>query len=139
MSKETKQYFRMARICRFFEFAASHTLPGVPPGHKCGQMHGHNYKVEIEIRGEYNTHHAYGNGMVEDFGQIDERMKPILDQLDHNHLNVVMQEPTAENIAAWILDNYPLGNIWRVRVWETDRCWAEVVNEQGQWPINHRA
>ena len=111
----------------------------VAPSHKCRKLHGHNYRVEVEIRGEINNHGAYGSGMVEDFAEIDGRMEPLLAQLDHSLLNDLIENPTAENIAFWILDEYSLKNIWRVRVWETDKCWAEVVNEQGQWPINHRA
>ena len=129
----------MFRICKHYSFSAAHTLPNVHAGHQCSRLHGHNYKVEIELRGEANNHETYGSGMVEDFSEIDGRMKAILAELDHRLLNSVIDNPTAENIAAWILGKYPLGNIWRVRVWETDKCWAEVVNEQGQWPINHRA
>src|ERR1700691_1152002 len=30
-----------AHIWRRYSFESAHRLPGVPPGHKCGRMHGH--------------------------------------------------------------------------------------------------
>lgn len=44
----------MTSIFATFSFEAAHFLPHVPAGHKCGRMHGHNWKVEIFINGEVN-------------------------------------------------------------------------------------
>ncbi|HMA98943.1 MAG TPA: 6-carboxytetrahydropterin synthase, partial [Wenzhouxiangella sp.] len=30
---------------RRFRFESAHQLPNVPPGHKCGRMHGHGFIV----------------------------------------------------------------------------------------------
>ena len=42
----------MYRISKIFTFEAAHYLPHVPPGHKCGQLHGHSYRLEIILQGE---------------------------------------------------------------------------------------
>ena len=43
-----------ARVIKDFRFEAAHTLPSLPDDHKCRQMHGHSFKVEIHIEGEVN-------------------------------------------------------------------------------------
>ena len=43
-----------ARIIKDFRFEAAHTLPSLPADHKCRQMHGHSFKVEIHVEGEVN-------------------------------------------------------------------------------------
>lgn len=127
--------FPQVRICKQYAFSASHQLPNVPNGHPCGRLHGHNYLVEIEARGEIGLK----SGWLVDFAELDKNMAPILDRLDHHHLNDVVENPTAEILAQWIMDQYPVKYIYRVRVWETPKCWAEVVNEDGHWTSASRA
>ena len=128
--------WKIAKACKIYNFSASHFLPNVQDGHKCKRLHGHNYTVEVEIRGEMNP----TSGWVQDFGEIDDNMKPIIKKLDHYHLNDIdgLGNPTAEVLAGWIMEQYPIMNVYRVRVWETDRCWAEVVNTEGKWPVEMR-
>jgi 6-pyruvoyltetrahydropterin/6-carboxytetrahydropterin synthase len=111
-----------ARIGRIYTFDAAHWLPGVPEGHKCRNMHGHTYTVELTAFGEVSPQ----TGMVVDFAMLDESMRPILARLDHGVLNDVIENPTAENIARFILAEFPQKFIERVRVRETPRSWAEV-------------
>lgn len=40
------------KIFKDFHFEAAHRLPNVPDAHKCSRLHGHNYKVRIEVTGE---------------------------------------------------------------------------------------
>ena len=40
------------RLTKDFMFEAAQTLPCAPEGHKCRQMHGHSFKVEITVEGE---------------------------------------------------------------------------------------
>ena len=55
------------------------------------------------------------NGMVCDFTQIK---KMIHGRIDHQNLNEVLGfNPTAENIARWIVDTVP--NCYRAEVWES--------------------
>lgn len=70
--------------------------------------------------------------MVMDFAAVDTMVTPLIDQLDHHHLNDVMEldQPTAEAIGQWIYEGIT-PHIDRevflvnVVVWETENCWAE--------------
>jgi len=108
-------------IGRSYRFESAHFLPQVPDGHRCKNLHGHNYRVEIVLAGDVD-----GRGFVRDFGEIDADVAPLIAQVDHRLLNEVpgLDNPTAEIIAAWFLDR--LAGAVRVRVWENDDCWAEV-------------
>ena len=39
------------RIGRTYRFESAHHLPLVPEGHKCKNMHGHNYRMDVVVRG----------------------------------------------------------------------------------------
>jgi 6-pyruvoyltetrahydropterin/6-carboxytetrahydropterin synthase len=103
----------------------SYKLHGLREGHKCGRMHGHNYRIEVTITGLVTD-----QGFVVDAEEIDRWVgSALMDALDHRTLNAVIEQPTAENIAAWVLalcsqKGMPAS---RVRVQENDRLWAEVV------------
>ena len=88
-----------ARLTRDFFFESAQTLPKVPPGHKCGRMHGHSFRVEVSIEGEVNAE----TGWVYDHALIGEAMKPLVAQLDHTYLNEIpgLENPTIELMAAW--------------------------------------
>jgi 6-pyruvoyltetrahydropterin/6-carboxytetrahydropterin synthase len=87
------------RLTKDYYFEAAQTLPCAPEGHKCRQMHGHSFKVEVSIEGEAKA----PTGWVYDHAEISAAMKPLLDQLDHGYLNEVpgLENPTIENMCAW--------------------------------------
>jgi 6-pyruvoyltetrahydropterin/6-carboxytetrahydropterin synthase len=89
-------------IYKVFWVEAAHRLPNVPPGHKCGRLHGHSFRVEIHLRGAVEEH----SGWVMDFACIKDAFQPYFDQLDHHCLNEVegLANPTSENLARWIWD-----------------------------------
>ena len=62
-------------------------------------MHGHNWKVEVEVCGNKLDN----IGMVIDFKEIRNLTKSVVDQLDHQFLNDLKPfkeiNPTAENAA----------------------------------------
>jgi 6-pyruvoyltetrahydropterin/6-carboxytetrahydropterin synthase len=109
------------RIGRTYRFESAHFLPNVPQGHKCRSLHGHNYRVEIVVRGSLDE-----RGFVKDFAEIDDEITPLLKQVDHRLLNDVegLENPTAEIIAAWFFER--IADCESVRVYENDHCWAEV-------------
>lgn len=110
------------RIGRTYRFESAHFLPKVPEGHRCRNLHGHNYRVEIVYAGPLDA-----RGFIVDFSEIDADMAPLLKLVDHTLLNEVpgLENPSAELIAAWFLERLPQAE--RVRVYENDDCWAEVA------------
>jgi len=119
-----------ARVAKSYNFSASHQLSGPAFGdcHPCSRLHGHNYVVEVEVRGDINPE----KGIVLDFHYIDGVIKPLIEKLDHQHLNDILDEiPTAENLAKWIMENAPVKIFYSVKVWETPKCWAQVINKDG--------
>jgi 6-pyruvoyltetrahydropterin/6-carboxytetrahydropterin synthase len=83
-----------------FDFEAAHHLPHVPPGHKCGRLHGHSFKVRLSVTGSVDP----VTGWVIDFADIKASFKTVLDRLDHYYLNEIpgLENPTSENLARWI-------------------------------------
>jgi 6-pyruvoyltetrahydropterin/6-carboxytetrahydropterin synthase len=87
-------------IFKEFSFEAAHRLPNVPPGHKCAQIHGHSFRLEVHVRGEVGV----DSGWVTDFADIKTAFAPILEQLDHHYLNEIegLSNPTSETLVHWI-------------------------------------
>ena len=83
-----------------FQFEAAHLLPHLPKSHKCRRLHGHSFKVDIVVAGERDAK----LGWLMDYADITKAFKPIWGKLDHRHLNEIpsLENPTSENIAAWI-------------------------------------
>ena len=88
------------RLERTFRFEAAHFLPRVPEGHKCSRMHGHSYQVAVVIEGEIDPN----LGWLIDFAEIDEKVSPLIRQLDHHVLNEIegLSNPTSELLAVWL-------------------------------------
>jgi len=106
-------------IYKEFTFEAAHHLPNVPEGHKCKRLHGHSFKVTVQVRGDIGE----TSGWVMDFGDLKQQVKPVIDQLDHYYLNEIpgLENPTSEVIARWIwsklITSLPL--LFMVKVEET--------------------
>jgi 6-pyruvoyltetrahydropterin/6-carboxytetrahydropterin synthase len=94
-------------------------------------MHGHSYRLEVAIRGTLQTH-GPACGMVMDFeeveGIVDER---VIAKLDHQTLNDIVDNPTAENVLLWIwrqLDGN-LPGFEEAVLWETPRSCARLCRD----------
>jgi len=112
-------------IFKEFRFEAAHRLPRVPEGHKCGRLHGHSWRAEIQVHGPVGE----ATGWVMDFADIKTAFAPLHDQLDHRYLNEVdgLENPTSENVARWIWDRLApaLPGLFTVTVRETCTSGAE--------------
>ena len=88
------------------DFAAAHFLQDYHG--KCENLHGHNYKVFVYLKGEFLNE----GGMLYDFSVLKQNLKSVLKLLDHTNLNdlqedgkfVFAQNPSAERIAKYIFD-----------------------------------
>lgn len=102
-----------------FCFEAAHFLPNVPVGHKCRQMHGHSYTVNVVVEGPVDSR----SGMVIDFADISAVVKPVIESLDHRLLNDIggLRNPTSEHLAMWLWSNIKpsLPLLSAVEVYET--------------------
>lgn len=114
----------MFTIRKRFEFSASHQLHNLPAGHQCARLHGHNYVIEVELA----KHNVNQIGFVRDYGEL-RFVKDFIDQeLDHRHLNDVVQfQPTAECLAEWLFHQFfqAFPELVAVSVSETSKTWAE--------------
>ena len=88
------------RLTKDFTFEAAQTLPTAPEGHKCRQMHGHSFKVEVSVEGEVDP----ATGWFYDHAVIGRAMRPLVEQLDHSYLNEIagLENPTIEMMAGWL-------------------------------------
>jgi 6-pyruvoyltetrahydropterin/6-carboxytetrahydropterin synthase len=102
-----------------YRFEAAHWLPQVPAGHKCARMHGHSYRVEVQVAGPVDPQ----TGWLIDFSVIDDAWVKLHDRLDHRTLNEVpgLENSTCENLAAYIWEvlRPAIPQLSGVTVWET--------------------
>lgn len=94
---------------------------------KCRNIHGHRWKVKVEIYAENLQKQGNFRGMILDFGEIKQELKEITDYFDHafiiekhslknSLLNVLLEEkfhiievdfrPTAENFAKFFYEHF---------------------------------
>ncbi len=84
------------------EFAAAHFLRDYHG--KCENLHGHNYKVYVHVRGSELDE----GGMLIDFTFLKAALKEVIGKIDHTSLNEIPefdQNPSAERIAMYIYRN----------------------------------
>jgi 6-pyruvoyltetrahydropterin/6-carboxytetrahydropterin synthase len=113
-------------------FAAAHFLADYHG--KCENLHGHNYRVEVAVRGPVLD----SGGMLLDFSILKRELHAVLDHLDHSLLNdeaFFANNPSAERIAFYIYERLVPrltgGFLSSVAVWETDQNCA-IYEPDGQ-------
>lgn len=114
----------MYRITKQFHFSASHRLDHLNENHKCWNLHGHNYVVEVVVESPMLDDRGF---CQVDYGELDPFKRYIDEALDHRHLNDVLPvRTTAENIARFLYGEARKLSpfVIAVRVSETDATWA---------------
>ncbi|MGN1032480.1 MAG: 6-pyruvoyl trahydropterin synthase family protein [Intestinibacter sp.] len=71
----------MFKVKSQIEFDMAHYLSGY--NGKCSNLHGHRYKLIASIKSETLHQEGQLRGMVDDFGNIKEKLKEIEDLFDH--------------------------------------------------------
>jgi 6-pyruvoyltetrahydropterin/6-carboxytetrahydropterin synthase len=118
----------MFRIGKTFKFDAAHQLEGLPETHQCSRLHGHTYKVTVELRASQ----TFPPGWLVDYAELLPFKDHIDGSLDHRFLNEVCDfNTTAENLAAHLYDvacmvlDLPSGvYVDCIRVQETESTYA---------------
>jgi 6-pyruvoyltetrahydropterin/6-carboxytetrahydropterin synthase len=120
----------MHQIEAEFSFAAAHRLPRY--NGKCFNLHGHNYRFQVVLRGEPDPY----TGIFVDFVDVERLVKEhVLDRVDHTNLNDYIDNPTAENIATWMWDRLEgkLPGLAEIRLWEVPTSCVVYRGPQGKW------
>ena len=110
-------------------FAAGHALRNYRG--KCENVHGHNYRAEVTLRGA----ELDAIGLLVDFVELKRAVHAVLDRMDHQWLNDLPPfdaiNPSAENMAKYIYDEVSAAltaqegvRVASVRLWETDTASA---------------
>ena len=76
------------------EVAAAHS--NGPPGQKCYNMHGHDWKVTVQFGFARLDEYGWGPG----FGEV----KALIREYDHQNLNDMVSPPSAEVFAQTLYD-----------------------------------
>ncbi len=134
-------YFLRTEEC----FDSAHFLKGYDG--KCSNLHGHRWKVVVEINRENLNEEGPKRGMIIDFTDIKDALKELCDAFDHQFIietgslkektkEALLEEgfkiielpmvPTAENFAKYFYDcmkekEFP---VHRVEVYETPNNFA---------------
>jgi len=105
-------------------FSSAHQLRGYRG--KCENLHGHNYRIEIFVRGSRLNH----IGLLVDFVELKAAADEVVQYLDHRNINELPPfdrelNPSAENLARYILERIAgriddeRVQVYKVRCYET--------------------
>lgn len=111
------------RVTKSFTFEAAHQLPWHTG--RCRRLHGHGYRLEVTVEGSLGEH-----GVVVDFDDLKAVVqREVVDRYDHAYLNDLLDNPTAELIAADAWKRLEAAGVApaRIRLWETPTSSVEIV------------
>ena len=117
------------RLSKDFHFEASHVLEHLAAEHPCRRLHGHGYRVAVEVCGEVDPK----TGFLIDYAELKRTVGPVIARLDHCHLNDIegLKFTTAEHIAAWLWQQIKpkLPILSKITIHETASTHCEYVGE----------
>ena len=143
-------------VAKRFRWEAAHRLPWHEGD--CRFVHGHSYRMMVEVEGEPTEDTPGGSSMLIDFKHVKRMVEPLVEDMDHatmvadydtelkealttigSKTYVLDVDSTAENLAAhfadhigesgWkVLKKHGVETI-RVKLWETETCYAEVEKD----------
>ncbi len=115
------------------DFSAAHHLGNSVESAE--NLHGHNWKVEVVLRGIALN----DSGMLVDFGEVKQLTRKFLAELDHHYLNEIpffmSNNPSSENIARYLFERlaeeFDNERLWlyRVSAWESADACATYLRE----------
>lgn len=144
------------KVAKRFRWEAAHRLPWHEA--ECKYVHGHSYRMMVELEGEPTEETPGGRNMLIDFKHVKSMVMPVVDAMDHATLisetdqelleamkmlesktYILPFDSTAENMATHILETirnegksilqkHGIKKI-KVEVWETETCYAEASGE----------
>lgn len=106
------------KVTKEFVFDAAHYLPNYEG--KCERLHGHTWKLHVTVQGPVQA-----DGLAFDFVKLKQlTMDRVIAKLDHQVVNDVVENPSAELIALWVWHQLRELPLHEVTVWETPTSFA---------------
>jgi len=109
-----------------FKFEAAHKL--LHYNGPCEKLHGHSYLLHVSILGEVDA-----NGFVMDFGELKKIVgASVISKLDHEYLNNIIEQPTAENTIVWVWEQLTKVSlpVYELKLWETASSYVTYRGEK---------
>jgi len=129
---------------RIYNFSAAHRLDSdsLSPEEnravydKCNNLygHGHDYYLELTVTGKPHPQ----TGMIIPLSELDEKVRPILAQLNYKHLNKEVpffrtHHSTGEVIVEFLWEKLTVAlgenRLLHLKLWETDNNYFEIKKE----------
>tara|TARA_B100000959_G_scaffold273462_1_gene324032 strand:- start:715 stop:1110 length:396 start_codon:yes stop_codon:yes gene_type:complete len=99
------------KIYRTYIIHAARFIPTLNSSHPCSKMHGHTFKIIVELDGLIDKK----TGFLMDFYDLDIIVEnEIIKKIDHKILNDIdgLENPSSENLSIWIwnqlIDHLPI-------------------------------
>lgn len=107
-------------------FDSAHSLPHLPETHKCHHLHGHTYRVRLEVIGPLTD-----DGWIVDYSVIKSHWQIVKNRLDHKFINEIVPLSTCENLALYVMNEMsrrlsefgpPMIKMSGLELRETEKC-----------------
>lgn len=96
-------------------FEAARQLGGLAVGHRAGRLHGHSFLARVDCAPPAGWAHFPGGEVL----RVRSELEQTLAQLDYQHLNAQLPQPTDANLARWLLRSVPVPGIAQIGLQST--------------------